>query len=73
MFKHPVRVSKKTPYFSITKISWLMKFREIIAVYSEKNKGHNAFCPQNVELLIVRAGGTYCYHWILSVRSAGLM
>jgi hypothetical protein len=27
------RTSKRTPHFAITKISWLMLFKEIIAVY----------------------------------------
>jgi hypothetical protein len=35
--KNPVRTSKRTPYFTITKISWLMLFKEIIAVYSENH------------------------------------
>jgi hypothetical protein len=26
---------KRTPHFSITKINWLMLFKEIMAVYSE--------------------------------------
>jgi hypothetical protein len=32
-----VRISKKTPHFTITKISLLMLFKEIIAVYSENH------------------------------------
>jgi hypothetical protein len=35
LFKNPVRTSKRTPNFTITKISWLILFKEIIAVYSE--------------------------------------
>jgi hypothetical protein len=40
LFKNSVRTSKRTPYFTITKINWLMKFKEIIAVYidSESNE-----------------------------------
>jgi hypothetical protein len=32
-----VRTSKKTQRGSITKVNWLMLFREIIAVYSENH------------------------------------
>jgi hypothetical protein len=35
VFKNSVRTSKRTPILTITKISWLMLFKEIIAVYSE--------------------------------------
>jgi hypothetical protein len=35
LFKNSVRNSKRTPNFTITKINWLMLFKEIIAVYSE--------------------------------------
>jgi hypothetical protein len=35
LFKNSVRTSKRTPHFTITKIKWLMLFKEIIAVYSE--------------------------------------
>jgi len=31
LFKNPVRTSKRTPHFTITKINWLMLFKEIIA------------------------------------------
>jgi hypothetical protein len=37
LFKNPVRTSKRTPYFTITKINWLTLFKEIIAVYSENH------------------------------------
>jgi hypothetical protein len=30
-----VRTSKRTPHFTITRISWLMLFKETVAVYSE--------------------------------------
>jgi hypothetical protein len=32
LFKNPVRTSKRTPHFTITKISWLMLLKEIITV-----------------------------------------
>jgi hypothetical protein len=33
VFKNSVRTSKRTPHLAITKINWLMLFKEIIAVY----------------------------------------
>jgi hypothetical protein len=38
LFKNSVRTSKRTPHFSISKINWLTLFKEIIAVYNEKDK-----------------------------------
>jgi hypothetical protein len=32
IFKNSVRTAKKTQHFTITEISWLMLFKEIIAV-----------------------------------------
>jgi hypothetical protein len=57
LFKNSVRTSKRTPYFTVTKINWLMLFKEIIAVYSENKKQ-----IQNAAVLIVKVGGTYRYH-----------
>jgi hypothetical protein len=37
LFKNSVLTSKRTPHFTITKIKWLMLFKEITAVYSENN------------------------------------
>jgi hypothetical protein len=37
LFKNSVRTSKRTPHFTITKICWLMLFKEIIRVCSEDN------------------------------------
>jgi hypothetical protein len=37
LFKITGRISKRTPNFTITKINRLMLFKEIIAVYREKN------------------------------------
>jgi hypothetical protein len=37
LFKNSVHTSKRTPYFTITKINWLMPFKEIIAVYIENH------------------------------------
>jgi RecB family endonuclease NucS len=40
-----------------------MLYREIIAVCSQIHKKHvNALCGQNVELVIVKPGGTYSNH-----------
>jgi hypothetical protein len=37
LFKNSVCTSKRTPNFTITKINWLMLFKEIIADYSENH------------------------------------
>jgi hypothetical protein len=37
IFKNSVRTSKKTQHFTITKINYLMLFKEVISVYSEKH------------------------------------
>jgi hypothetical protein len=37
IFKNPVRTSKRTQHFTITKINWLTLFKEIIAVYTENH------------------------------------
>jgi hypothetical protein len=67
LFNHSVRPSKKTQFTSITNTSWLVLFREIIAVYAENCKiPMDAFHGQNVELLNVKADGTYNYHWALT-------
>ena len=43
-----------------------MLYREIIAVCSEIHTKHiNTLCGQNVELLLVKHGGTYSDHWVL--------
>jgi hypothetical protein len=52
IFKNSVPTSKKIQYFSITKINWLMLFREIIPVYPKNNmKTINTLCGQNAEIL----------------------
>jgi hypothetical protein len=40
IFKNSVRTSKRT-YFTITRISWLIMFKEIIAVYCENHTIHS--------------------------------
>jgi hypothetical protein len=59
LFKNSVRTSKRTPHFTVTKINWLMLFKEIITVYSDSNKK-----PTNTKtaLHIVKKAGTYNYH-----------
>jgi hypothetical protein len=48
----------------MTKISWLILFKKIIPVYIENHmKPESIMCDQSVELVIVKAGGTYSYHW----------
>jgi hypothetical protein len=43
-----------------------MLFRETVAVYCENHTEHTyTLCGQNVELLCVKAGGTYTNHWAL--------
>jgi hypothetical protein len=37
LFKNSVRTAKGTPNFTITKINWLMLFKEVIAVYSKNH------------------------------------
>jgi len=47
-----------------------MLYREIIAVCSEIHTKHiNTLCGQNVELLNVKPGGTYNYHWAFKVNT----
>jgi hypothetical protein len=64
-FKSSVLTSKKTQPMYITRINWLMLFREIIAVFSENHMiPINTLCGQTAELLIVKAGGIV-HHWAL--------
>ena len=43
-----------------------MLYREIIAICSHIHTKHkNKLCGLNVELLNVKPGGTYSYHWAL--------
>jgi hypothetical protein len=59
IFNNSVRTSKKTPHFTLIKIKWLMLFKEINAVCSEK---YNKPITQNAELPVIKAGGIYIYH-----------
>jgi hypothetical protein len=59
LFKNSVRTSKRTPHFTITEISWLTLFKEIIAAYSE-----NHAKPINTKtvLQIVKIAETYNWY-----------
>jgi hypothetical protein len=35
--KNPVRTSKKTPHFTITKINYITLFKQVIAVYDDNH------------------------------------
>lgn len=48
--------AKETQYFTITVISWLTLFKEIIIVYSEI---HTKETTKNTGLLIVKVGVIY--------------
>jgi hypothetical protein len=58
LFKNSVRTSERTPHITVTKINWLMLFKEIIAVYSEKHtKPINTKCS----ITDCQSGGSYSY------------
>jgi hypothetical protein len=59
IFKDSVRTSKRTLHITITKVNWLMLFKEVILVYTEN---HTEPINTNTELLFVKAAGTYIYH-----------
>jgi hypothetical protein len=66
IFRNSLLTSNKTQDMSITKISWLMLLRKIIALSSENHtKLINTLCEQNARLLNVKGGGTYNYHFTL--------
>jgi hypothetical protein len=57
----PVRASQETHHVFAKKTSWLMVFRETVAVYCVNHMKHiNRIYDQNI--LYVQAGGTYSYH-----------
>jgi hypothetical protein len=64
IFKNSVRTSKKTILHC--KGNWLMLFEKIIPVYIEN---HTKPIKQNAKLLVVKAGGTYSYHWALKINA----
>jgi hypothetical protein len=62
LFKNSVRTSKRTPHFTITKITWLTLFKEVITVYSEN---HTKPINKNASSLAAEGAGTYNNHWDL--------
>jgi hypothetical protein len=50
-FKNSVRTSKRTQHFTITKITWLMLFKEIIDIYSENHEKDNTYKIQCYRVL----------------------
>jgi hypothetical protein len=67
IFKHLVFTQRKHNVQSLLGCL-LTLFKEIIAVFSEKNfKPMNIFCGQSAELFVVKGGGTYSYHYALKV------
>jgi hypothetical protein len=70
LFKNSVRTLKRTLHFTITKINWLMLFKEIIAAYSENHtKPINTKCSitdcQNRWFIYLPLGfkGLITQHW----------
>jgi hypothetical protein len=56
-----VKEKQRAPF---TKVSWLMLFKEIIAVYSENYTKHiHTFCRRNTELLNAKAGTCSMYNY----------
>jgi hypothetical protein len=65
-FKDPVLTAIETQHISVTKISWLMMFLELITVQSQNHmKLINTLCEQGVELQTDKASGTCSYNWNL--------
>jgi hypothetical protein len=58
LFKNPVRTSKRTPHFTITKINWLTLFKEIISTYTDNEDNNMKHKHTNDELLTVTESGT---------------
>jgi hypothetical protein len=57
LFKNPVRTPKRTPHFTITKINWLMLFKEIIAIgenYSKPINTKYSLTKQMVHIVTAR-------------------
>jgi hypothetical protein len=61
-----VLTSQETNYFSATKTSLLMLFRETVAVYCENHMRHtNTLFERKADFLYIQVGGTYINHWTL--------
>jgi hypothetical protein len=63
IIRNSVRTSKKTQHFTITKINLLVLFKEIIPVVYNEN--HTKTITTKCIITIVKADGTYSYHWAL--------
>jgi hypothetical protein len=60
IFKYFIPTLEKTQRVSVTKINYLMFFRDKIAVYSQnRTKSINTLCWQNVKFLNVKENGKY--------------
>jgi hypothetical protein len=57
LFKNPVRTSKRTPHFIITKINWLVLFKELIAVYTD-SENNSRLINTNSTVTDFKDGGT---------------
>jgi hypothetical protein len=71
IFIQQVLTLERTQLITITRINLLINavllFKEIIAVYCENHmKPINTLCIQNEELLIVKSGCLYSYHYALN-------
>jgi hypothetical protein len=63
-FTNSARTAKKTPHITVTKTNRLTLFKEMIAVYCENHTKP----VTNSQLLTVKAGGTYSYHYALTCQ-----
>jgi hypothetical protein len=60
-----VLTSERKMTVSITKISFLILLREkLLFAVRVITKSTNTFCGQNVDFIVVKADGTYRYHWV---------
>jgi hypothetical protein len=63
MFKNSVSSAKKTMFTS--QISWLMLFKEVIAVYSEnRTKAINTLCGQSAEFMNLKSRFLFVIFWL---------
>jgi hypothetical protein len=63
IFKNPVRTSKRTLHFTITRITWLILFKGIIATHMINIR--NTRIQQNAEILFIKAYGACIDHLTL--------
>jgi hypothetical protein len=66
IFKSVLPTSQKTYCLSVTKTSWILLFREIIAEYTENCTDlTNIMCGENREVLTAKANSKYGYYYAL--------